>query len=393
MTSVGTRSTFVRRPHREKDISACGLIGFINRDGRRVSGEPIIRAIINMHDRGNGLGGGFAAYGIYPEFKDAYALHLMYDEENAIAETERLVRSRLNVAHAEAIPVFPTGTVREHPEFRRYFTYVPDSVTMDHDDYVVRLVMEINVRIDGAFVVSSGRNMGAFKGVGYPEDLAQFFRLDEYEAYLWTAHNRFPTNTPGWWGGAHPFTILDWSIVHNGEISSYGINRRYLESFGYVCTLMTDTEVVAYLFDLLVRRHRLTFEQAAMVMAPPFWEDIDRMPPEERRQATLLRQIYASAALNGPFAFLFGYNGGLIGLNDRVKLRPLVVAERGDRVYMASEESAIRTISPDLDRIAYPTAGQPVIARLYAAEEDTPANAVHSANALHSLEGEQVHGI
>lgn len=385
------QKSFVRRPHNEKDISACGLIGFINRDGRRVNGASIIEAIRNMHDRGNGLGGGFAAYGIYPEYPDAYALHLMYDDENAIAATENLVKSRLNVAHAEPIPVFPTGTVREHPELRRYFTYVPDSVEMDHDDYMVRIVMEINVKIEGAFVVSSGRNMGAFKGVGYPEDLAEFFRIEEYEAYLWMAHSRFPTNTPGWWGGAHPFTILDWAIIHNGEISSYGINRRYLESYGYVCTLMTDTEVVAYLFDLLVRRHKLTFEQAAMVMAPPFWKDIDRMPPDKADEARTLRQIYASAALNGPFAFLFGYNGGLIGLNDRVKLRPLVVAERGDTVYMASEESAIRSISPDVDSITYPVAGQPVIARLYDRPAPTASAPKGSRRSAKRTSGAPVH--
>ncbi len=29
-----------------------------------------------MHDRSNGLGGGFAAYGIYPEYKDFFALHM-----------------------------------------------------------------------------------------------------------------------------------------------------------------------------------------------------------------------------------------------------------------------------------------------------------------------------
>jgi glutamate synthase domain-containing protein 1 len=351
---------FVRRPHNEKDISACGLIGFINRDGTRVNGKPIRTAIANMRDRGNGLGGGFAAYGIYPDRADAYALHLMYDDAEAVAETETIIKNRLEIEHTESIPVYPNATVTEHPEFRRYFVHVPEHVEIGDDDYMVNLVMDINVRIDGAFVVSSGKNMGAFKGVGFPEDLADFFRLEEYEGYLWTAHNRFPTNTPGWWGGAHPFTILDWSIVHNGEISSYGINKRYLESFGYACTLQTDTEVVAYIFDLLVRKHGLSFEQAAMVMSPPLWSEIDRAN-EVASEAARLRMIYASAALNGPFAFLFGFSGGLIGLNDRVKLRPLIVAERGETVYMSSEEASIRAISPELDDLEYPVAGQPVI--------------------------------
>ena len=46
-----------------------------------------------------------------------------------------------------------------------------------------------------------------------------------------------------------PFTLLNWSIVHNGEISSYDANRRYVEQFGYECELQTDTEVITYLFD------------------------------------------------------------------------------------------------------------------------------------------------
>ncbi|MDA2917806.1 hypothetical protein MYX64_13375, partial [Nitrospinae bacterium AH_259_B05_G02_I21] len=74
------------------------------------------------------------------------------------------------------------------------------------DDILVGTVMRINYDIPGAFVFSSGKNMGVFKGVGFPEEVAEFYGIDEYSAYLWTAHNRFPTNTPGWWGGAHPFT-------------------------------------------------------------------------------------------------------------------------------------------------------------------------------------------
>jgi len=58
----------------DKDHQACGLFGVIDRSGRRFSGEMAINAMINMKVRGNGLGGGFAAYGIYPEYKDYYAL-------------------------------------------------------------------------------------------------------------------------------------------------------------------------------------------------------------------------------------------------------------------------------------------------------------------------------
>jgi glutamate synthase domain-containing protein 1 len=269
---------------------------------------------------------------------------------------------------SEDIPVKLTEKVPSHPLLRRYFVKVkPESLKgtrMTEDDFIVKIVMHINDKIDNAFVFSSGKNMGAFKGAGFPEDIADFFMLEDYEGHTWTAHNRFPTNTQGWWGGAHPFTLLDWSIVHNGEISSYGINKRYLEMFGYKMALLTDTEVVTYTFDLLVRRQGLPISVACMAVAAPFWKDIDRMEESEREACEALRMVYGSALLNGPFAILFGHGKGLIGMNDRIKLRPFIAATKGKTVYMSSEESAIREICPDPEKVWAPRAGQPVVVEL-----------------------------
>lgn len=57
--------------------SGCAILGIIDKTGRRsISGRTIVDAIAVMHDRSNGLGGGFAGYGIYPEYADAYAFHV-----------------------------------------------------------------------------------------------------------------------------------------------------------------------------------------------------------------------------------------------------------------------------------------------------------------------------
>lgn len=228
----------------------------------------------------------------------------------------------------------------------------------------MRQVMNINTTIPDTFVFSSGKNMGVFKGVGFPEDVARFYRLEEYEGYLWTAHGRFPTNTPGWWGGAHPFNILDWTVVHNGELSSYGINRRYLEMFGYHCTMQTDTEVVAYAIDLLVRSHELPFDIVAKVLAPPLWDQIERMKPKERENLVALRQTYGSLLLNGPFTIIVAHTGEMIGLTDRIRLRPLTAAVSGSKLYLSSEESAIRLVCPEVDRTWKPSGGQLVIGKV-----------------------------
>jgi len=358
----------------QKDISGCGLAGVINTKGNDINGSVITEAMAIQHERGNGLGGGFAGYGIYPEFADCYALHIMYDDEDCHIETERYLKDHLLIEHQERIPTRRNRKILKHPLFRRYFVRPrPSSVDLElyaqqklkSDDFIVRLVMYINSHMQGAFVFSSGKNMGVFKGVGFPEDIAEFFKLEKYNGYIWIGHNRFPTNTPGWWGGAHPFTLLDWSIVHNGEISSYGINRRYLYMFGYECTCHTDTEVVAYLLDLLCRRQKLPVKIATSVLSAPFWDDIERIEdPEEKDFYTNLRIIYGSALLNGPFSILIANNQTLVGLNDRIKLRPLIVGKKDDYFYMASEECSIRQICPDPDSIWAPKAGEPVIVSL-----------------------------
>jgi len=353
----------------EKDSSGCAISGFIHEDGRRENGEAIIRSIESMHDRGNGLGGGFAAYGIYPQFAEHYCLHLMFDTPQAQHATEEFIAASFRVEHGEPIPTRTLDVIRHRPLLWRYFVTLKQDVRERHydltdDDIVAMQVMYINRVIDGAFVFSSGRNMGCFKGVGYPEDIGRFFRLEEYEAYMWTAHARFPTNTTGWWGGAHPFGLLDWAVVHNGEVSSYGINRRYLANFGYHCTMHTDTEVIAYLFDLLIRKHALPIEVACLAMAPPLWSQIERMPDEQRNLVSTLRAVYGGALLNGPFSVVVTFTGGMIGFNDRIKLRPMVAARKNHTLYVASEEAAIRLICDDPQQIWHPRGGEPVIGRL-----------------------------
>ena len=56
--------------------SGCAISAMISRSGNKMNGEKIIESMRPMHDRSNGLGGGFAAYGIYPEYKDLYAFHI-----------------------------------------------------------------------------------------------------------------------------------------------------------------------------------------------------------------------------------------------------------------------------------------------------------------------------
>ena len=355
--------------YREGEVripSGCAIAAVISKEGKRMTAEAIVNAMKPMHDRSNGLGGGFAGYGIYPEYRDLYAFHLFFDCRATRKEVEAFLKEGFEVVKGEIIPTRKIPEITDEPIIWRYFVTPLRSVLadlqLDEKEFVARTVMKINTEVRGAYVFSSGKNMGTFKAVGFPEDVGVFYRLDEYEGYSWTAHGRYPTNTPGWWGGAHPFTLLDYSVVHNGEISSYDANRRFIEMFGYKCTLKTDTEVITYILDYLIRTQGRTLTEAANVIAAPFWSTIGAKTDEyEKEKLTYLRTVFPSLLVTGPFSIVLGFDGGLMALNDRLKLRSMVVGEKDDRVFIASEEAAIRAMEPQAENVYAPRGGEPVI--------------------------------
>jgi glutamate synthase domain-containing protein 1 len=363
----------------------CGIVGGIDTSGGFIKGSDIIEAIQIQHERGNGLGGGFAAYGIYPDFEQYYALHIACNNERAAKMADDFIRSHLYVKIAEDMPTKDVSVIPWHPLLKRYFTLPgpnnedlklsnlgPSTVHRETEiveSYMKKFVFNFNNSIPEAFVMSCGKNMGVFKGVGYPEDMGEFFLIDKMEASIWLAHSRFPTNTQSWWGGAHPFSLLEWAVVHNGEITSYGVNRNYLEMHGYNCSLRTDTEVISYLFDLLVRENRMSIEEACTILSPPLWEEIEKIgAPEDREKLLLLRQYYPQALLNGPFAILVANGRDMIAMNDNLKLRPLVGARRGTQYYFSSEECSFEILCPDRERTWMLKGGTPEVVSMKGVE-------------------------
>jgi glutamate synthase domain-containing protein 1 len=360
-----------------KEISACGIAGLININGKRETGSRVIDMITTMTDRENGLGAGYACYGLFPDYADYYCVQLLLDNEEAKQNVEEFFKSKANIISDEEVFTKPVkGMGGPYPLIWRFFVEVSEKAVIQtphldsEDDYMVDLVMHINEKIDGAFCMSSGKNMAVFKGNGWSYEIAEFYDLtNKYEGYMWLSHSRFPTNTPGWWGGAHPFNILDWSLCHNGEITSYGTNKRYIEMWGYKCTLLTDSEVVTYMWDLLCRRHGLPKLITSMALAPHYYNNINLMPDEIKKVAYALRMTYARAMINGPFSILVGTNRpnpSMIALTDRKKLRPMIAAQSEDdnTVFAASEECAIKRVGSVKDVWA-PVTGNPVIAQLY----------------------------
>ncbi len=169
----------------------------------------------------------------------------------------------------EQIPVYPHDRIPRGPYFKRYFLKPIDeflSPQQTEEDFIAETVMHINTMPD-AFVVSSGKDIGVFSGWDTPEDIADYFRIEDYKGYMGRPQP-VPHQHAGVVGGAHPFTILDKAVVHNGEITSYGTNVRWLEMNGYRCLLQTDTEVISYIYDKADLERQTLKKDACFVMAP-----------------------------------------------------------------------------------------------------------------------------
>ena len=186
--------------------AGCSISGVISRSGQGICGSEIVRSIATMHDRSNGLGGGFAGYGIYPQYKDYYAFHIFYDDTAARKACEDFLEEHFDIVNLSKIPTRKIPAITSEPMIWRYFVRPLhtklESSQLDEQEFTSQCVIRINSGIEGAFVFSSGKNMGVFKAVGYPEDVGEFYRLEEYEGYCWTAHGRIrPTRPAG--GAAH----------------------------------------------------------------------------------------------------------------------------------------------------------------------------------------------
>ena len=344
--------------------AGCAIAGLINKGGKKVNGRTIVEMMAVMHERSNGLGGGFAAYGIYPEYSKTYAFHLILADDQIRKEVETLLTQTFKIIDQQEIPVRRAGRYKKAPLVWCYFC---DPLLRDGEITVEELLLTTTMRINRlaplASVMSCGQDLGVFKGVGYPEEIAEFYRIDQYQGYSWIGHGRFPTNTPGWWGGAHPFSLGETAVVHNGELSSYGTNKNVLENFGYELSLRTDTEVMAYAIHYL-RRQNFSWPLVAKVLAPPHWAELERMPEPERELYAVLRRVYGGLLMNGPFSIIVAFPGGLMALNDRLKLRSLVAGTSGANLYLASEEAAIRQVCPRMEDLWPLKAGEALICQM-----------------------------
>ena len=104
-------------------------------------------------------------------------------------------------------------------------------------------------------------------------------------------------------------------------------------------------------------------EEAANVIAAPFWSTIRAQSRDRGANGSpICARCFPVLLITGPFSILLGFDGGLMALNDRLKLRSMVAAEKGDRVYHCQRGGRHpRAWSRTLSNVWAPTGGEPVI--------------------------------
>jgi glutamate synthase domain-containing protein 1 len=344
----------------------CGVLGFAA--NVPIAGRHVVVASQQMHNRGNGKGGGIAAAGLDPAqmrvspevLRTHYLIQIAYLDQQARAEVEReCLEGRFNIAESYRVETVDDyrsieGLELRPPDVMRYFCRVKPEVLarfaeengLRHlparqveDEYVYQNTFRLNQRYYSslgekrAFVLCHGRDLLVLKIVGYAEQAVSYYRLEELKAHVWISHQRYPTKGRIWHpAGAHPFIGVNEALVHNGDFANYHRVTEYLRQRNIVPLFLTDTEVSVLLFDLWDRVYGYPLEVLLEALAPTTERDFDMLPPEKQTLYQAIQQTHLQGSPDGPWFFIVARSkpdlqeSQLLGITDTSMLRPQVFA-------------------------------------------------------------------
>jgi glutamate synthase domain-containing protein 1/glutamate synthase domain-containing protein 3 len=367
-----------------EEEGGCGVTGFAC--SIPVSGRHIFEPSVQMHNRGNGKGGGIAAAGLSAEtlgvsqevLKNNYLLQVAYlVPEARRAVEDEFITPFFDIDHSNKVTTVDDyrdipGLEVKPPDVWRYFVRVKVNILRDfiqkshftslalrqaEDEFVYQNSFHLNKKFYAslgekkAFVLSHGRDMMIMKIVGYAEQVVQYYQLDDFKAHIWIAHQRYPTKGRVWHpGGAHPFIGLNEALVHNGDFANYYSVTEYLRQRNIFPLFLTDTEVSVLLFDLWNRIYRYPLEYIIEAMAPTTEMDFDLLPEQKQKIYRALQAVHIHGSPDGPWFFIIARSNPddnscqLLGITDTSMLRPQVFAIQEGEVQIGlvcSEKQAI----------------------------------------------------
>jgi methylamine---glutamate N-methyltransferase subunit A len=172
-----------------------------------------------------------------------------------------------------------------------------------------------------ATVLSQGRSIEIFKGVGDPNRIAQRLGLAARVGSHAIGHTRMATESAVTIAGSHPFsTGEDTCLVHNGSLSNHNRLREQLVRHGERFQTENDSEVAAAYLTWRTREGDSLKEALERSL-----EDLD-----------------------GFYTFVVGTRDGFAVLRDPIACKPAVMAETDDWVAFGTEFRALAPL-PGID--------------------------------------------
>lgn len=271
----------------------CGIVGLYLKSEKLKDDLGRLTGLMLHEMRGRGPdSAGFAVYGA-PEA----GAKLVLLAEGGTADWASIGK-RLETAQGAAVEVTP---ISNHAVLRT------EGEGQAARDWLIANAPEVTV-------LSVGRSIELFKGVGDPDAVAERFGLASRSGTHAIAHTRMATESAVTTAGSHPFsTGADTCLVHNGSLSNHNGLRRRLEAAGERFQTANDSEVAA---GYLAARMRGGDSLSDAVKA-------------------------ALRDLDGFYTFAIGTAEGFAVVRDPIACKPAVMAETDDWVAMSSEFRAI----------------------------------------------------
>jgi methylamine---glutamate N-methyltransferase subunit A len=281
----------------------CGIIGFLDKTGRRHSelGETMLAMMSALACRGPDSAG-VALY--EPASGDRLRVRIKLGEHGECTDRAAAV---LRVVDARA-------AVRDRHHDHEYLRLVIDEV--DDPQPLLSAIEAIAPDIE---VISCGHSLDVVKQVGSPRRLDERFGISRAAGTHAIGHTRLSTESRIDLSHSQPFWAhgsLDLATVHNGHITNYHKLRRQYEERGVRFYTENDSEIIGI------------FLAEQIDAGASFTESLER----------------SIDFFDGSFSYLAATRDEIGFAKDRFGFKPLIVSDEAQFVAIATEEIALRAL-------------------------------------------------
>lgn len=176
--------------------------------------------------------------------------------------------------------------------------------------------------------VSDGHKIDLHKGMGLVSNVVKSQNIEQLQGNVAIGHVRYSTTGGSALVNSQPlvFHYLKGmvALAHNGNLTNTLELKKRLETYGSVFQTTTDTEIIA---NLIARYSQDTLEDAL---------------------------AKAMIDVKGAFALLIMTEDRLVGVRDKMGIRPLCIGKLNGDYVLASESAALDTVGAELVRDVRP---------------------------------------